>query len=194
MSEQLRHDIRWTPGHDCIQFECKWDRPACRPGEGGSHGRHGLTIRFLAIGQHGAVQFVLYTGLCPALASTMCDAAKQTNGIERRIGHDEELITLTAATGHLPKVDGKKVAVCTLWRWCRRGLRGVFLEYVRVGRKICTTRQALLRFFTDLAEIDKRIEPDRYAKPTHLNRTPITSRQRQRALAEADAVLERAGI
>ena len=70
----------------------------------------------------------------------------------------------------------------------------MFLEYVRVGRKICTTRQALLRFFTDLAEIDKRIEPDRYAKPTHLNRTPITSRQRQRALTEADAVLERAGI
>jgi len=124
----------------------------------------------------------------------MCDAATQTNGIERRIGPTEELITLTEATGHLPRVDGKKVAVCTLWRWCRRGLRGVYLEYVRVGRKICTTRQALLRFFTDLAEIDKRIEPDRYAKPTHLNRTPITSRQRQRALAEADAVLERAGI
>ena len=124
----------------------------------------------------------------------MCDAAKQTDRHERRIGPTEELITLTEAAKHLPKVDGKKVAVCTIWRWCRRGLRGVFLEYVRVGRKICTTRQALLRFFTDLAEIDARIEPDRYAKPTHLHRTPITSRQRQRALAEADAVLERAGI
>jgi hypothetical protein len=93
------------------------------------------------------------------MLASMCDAATRTNGIERRIGHDEELITLTAATGHLPKVDGKKVSICTLWRWCRRGLRGVFLEYVRVGRKICTTRQALLRFFTDLAEIDERIEP-----------------------------------
>ena len=124
----------------------------------------------------------------------MCDAAKQTTRTERRIGPDEQLITLAEAAKHLPKVDGKKVSVCTLWRWCRRGLRGAFLEYVRVGRKICTTRQALLRFFTDLAELDERTEPDRYAKPTHLNRTPITSRQRQRALAEADAVLERAGI
>jgi hypothetical protein len=124
----------------------------------------------------------------------MCDAAKQTNRHERRIGPNEELITLTEAAKHLPKVDGRKVSICTLWRWCRVGLRGMFLEYVRVGRKICTTRQALLRFFTDLAEIDKRIEPDRYAKPTFLKRAPITSRQRQRALAEADAVLERAGI
>ena len=122
------------------------------------------------------------------------NAASQTNGIERRIGHEEELITLTEATRHLPKVDGKKVAVCTLWRWCRKGLRGVYLEYVRVGRRICTTRQALLRFFTDLAEIDERIEPDRYAKPTFLKRAPITSRQRQRALARADAVLKEAGI
>jgi len=114
--------------------------------------------------------------------------------IERRIGHEEELITLTEAAKHLPKVDGKKVAVCTLWRWCRVGLRGVYLEYVRVGRKICTTREAMLRFFSDLAEIDERIEPGHYAKPTHLQRTPITSRQRQRALAHADAILKEAGI
>ena len=40
----------------------------------------------------------------------------------------------------------------------------------------------------------ERIEPDRYAKPTSLKRTPITSRERQRALAEADAILEEAGI
>ena len=68
------------------------------------------------------------------------------------------------------------------------------MDYVRVGRRICTTREALLRFFTDLAELDERVEPDRYATAASLKRTPITSRQRQRALAEADAILERAGI
>ena len=31
-------------------------------------------------------------------------------------------MTLAEAAKHLPKVDGKKVAVATLWRWCRRGL------------------------------------------------------------------------
>lgn len=138
----------------------------------------------------------------------MNDAANETNAIalegdepqrpaglgRGRIGLDEPLITLTEATKHLPLIDGHKVAVCTLWRWCRRGLRGVCLEYVRVGRKICTTRQALLRFFTALADLDERVDPNRYAKPTFLPRTHMTSRRRQQALAQADAVLERAGI
>ena len=35
----------------------------------------------------------------------------------RLISPSEELITLTEAAAHLPKVDGKKVSVCTLWRW-----------------------------------------------------------------------------
>ena len=121
-------------------------------------------------------------------------ARRPVANAERRISTDEELITLSEAAKCLPKVNGKKPAICTLWRWCRKGLRGIFLEYVRVGRKICTTREALLRFFTDLAEIDERIEPDRYAKPASLKRRPITSRERQRALAEADAILKEAGI
>jgi len=125
------------------------------------------------------------------------DALRERLGPAGRISPDEKLITLTEATRHLPKVDGKKVSVCTLWRWCRKGLRGAFLEYVRVGRKICTTREAMLRFFTELAELDERIDADRYAKPASLKRSlpkAITSRQRQRALAQADAVLERAGL
>lgn len=52
---------------------------------------------------------------------------RQASRIERRIGSDEKLITLTEAAKLLPKVNGKKPALCTLWRWCRRGLRGVFL-------------------------------------------------------------------
>jgi len=130
----------------------------------------------------------------PDSFACMSNAANQTNSNETWIGPDEQLITLTEATKILPKVNGKRPAVCTLWRWCRKGLRGVYIEYVRVGRKICTTREALLRFFTELAEIDERIEPDRYSKPTFAKGTPITSRQRQRALAEADAILEEAGI
>ena len=83
-----------------------------------------------------------------------------------------------------------------LWRLARpccaahKSLRGKFLGYVRVGRRtrlrpffakaskgygrqVCTTREALLRSFTDLAELD---EPGRCAKPPSLKRTPITSR------------------
>jgi hypothetical protein len=58
--------------------------------------------------------------------------------------------------------------------------------------------KALLRFFTDLAELDERTPPALPPGAQHplrdLNRRPITSRQRQRALAEADRILEEAGI
>lgn len=101
-------------------------------------------------------------------------------------------ITLTEAAKLLPRIDGRKVAVSTLWRWCRKGLRGVTLEYTRVGRRICTSHQALLRFFTQLAEHDDRRPPK---TPAHLTRRrPISARRRQRQLAAADRALEEAGI
>ena len=118
----------------------------------------------------------------------------------RRIGVDEELISLTEATKCLPRVDGKKPAVCTLWRWCRKGLRGQFLEYVRVGRKICTTREALLRFFANLALADRQLEDSPPVNPviTHnqrfLSKGRRSARARQRSIEEADAILEEAGI
>jgi hypothetical protein len=127
--------------------------------------------------------------------SLLLDADQRTASVlKHRIGPTEVLITLTEAAKHLPKVDGKKVSVCTIWRWCRVGLRGIFLEYVRCGRTICTTREALLRFFSDLADQDEFIAPDTRSQPRFLKRSPITTRQRQRALAEADAILEKAGI
>jgi len=111
-----------------------------------------------------------------------------------RIGATEELITLTEAARRLPKVDGKKVSVCTIWRWCRRGLRGERLEYVRVGRRICTSPKALQHFFAKLTKADERSPVDTRSLPPGLKRPPITSKQRQKALAEADEVLRRAGI
>jgi len=111
-----------------------------------------------------------------------------------RISPNEELLTLAEAARRLPKIDGRKVAISTLWRWCRKGLRGENLEYVRVGRKVCTSHEALLRFFNRLAELDERIPPDTRSRPPGLKRSPITSKQRQKALAEADEILRRAGI
>jgi hypothetical protein len=128
----------------------------------------------------------------------MSDAANATSSIDAVIGHDEELLTLTQAAKCLPRIDGRKVSVCTLWRWCRKGLRGVFLRYVRVGRRVCTTQAALLQFFTALAELDQPSQRQTATSPRSQSRVfkrrTISSRQRQRALAEADAVLERAGI
>lgn len=107
----------------------------------------------------------------------------------------EELITLTQATKLLPRIRGHKVAVSTLWRWCRKGMRGERLEYLRVGRSIVTTSEALQRFFFTLAQQDAPLEEPVYAKPHCLKpRKTISSTARQRALAEADTILAEAGI
>ena len=72
----------------------------------------------------------------------MSNAPNATKSITAAIGSNEELITLTEATKCLPKVDGTKPAISTIWRWCHKGLRGVYLDYVRVGRKVCTSRKS----------------------------------------------------
>ena len=66
---ELEHIVRFDAGYDCIRFECVNGVESCKPGAGDSHGRHGLTIRFLSKGAEGAVQFVLYTGWLPQHAA-----------------------------------------------------------------------------------------------------------------------------
>lgn len=61
----MKHIVSFNAGYDCIKFECSSGSKDCRPGSGGSHGRHGLTIRFIAKAERGAVQFVLYTDWMP---------------------------------------------------------------------------------------------------------------------------------
>jgi len=95
----------------------------------------------------------------------------------------EEMLSLTEATKVLPRHNGKRVAISTLWRWCRQGLGGVHLEYVRIGRRIATSRGALSRFFNAPAY--------RYAERRP---RPPTPRARQRAIEEADRILTEAGI
>ena len=61
----MKHSVHFERGHDCVRFECVHNSAACKPGSGGSHGRTGLTIRFVSQGDAGAVQFVLGTGWLP---------------------------------------------------------------------------------------------------------------------------------
>ena len=52
--------------------------------------------------------------------------------------HNETVLSLTEATKVLSRLNGKRSAISTRWRWCRKGLRGVRLEYIRLGRSIAT--------------------------------------------------------
>jgi len=106
--------------------------------------------------------------------------------------HNETVLSLTEATKVLPRLNGKRPSISTLWRWCRKGLRGVRLEYIRLGRSIATSEEALNRFFEALAEADEvpvENRPAASARPQRANPS-----RRQASLDAADKVLERAGI
>jgi hypothetical protein len=83
----------------------------------------------------------------------------------------EEVLSLTNAAKRLPARRGDRPPhVSCLFRWAKHGLRGVRLETIRVGGTLCTSREALERFFARLAETDGSDTP----------RTGISSvRQRQ---------------
>lgn len=106
--------------------------------------------------------------------------------------NNENIVSLTEATKILPTLNGRRPAISTLWRWCRRGLRGVQLEYIRVGRNIATSREALNRFFERLAIADEELAAGTSRPPRDANQpTPAAAR---RAQEEAERGLKEAGI
>jgi hypothetical protein len=52
------------------------------------------------------------------------------------------------------KVTPGRPSIPTLWRWCRIGLRGVRLPYLRFGRRIMVERSAIDDFARRLAGAD----------------------------------------
>lgn len=60
----------------------------------------------------------------------------------------DTLMTLSQAARTLPH----RPAASTLWRWCRKGIRGIRLEYLRLGGRIFVEEEALRRFGLALAQ------------------------------------------
>lgn len=101
----------------------------------------------------------------------------------------ERLLSLSEAARAVPAVDGKRPHVSTLWRWIRKGSRGVRLAHVRVGHRVCTSEEALARYFVQLAEAEQTTAP--IAPKRTKKRTP---QRRQRDIDKAAATLTAAGI
>jgi hypothetical protein len=101
--------------------------------------------------------------------------------------NQETLYTLTEAAKHLPTLNGRKVSVSTMWRWCAKGIRGVHLDHVRIGRRICTSVEALNRFANALAE---QARENLTTPPETI--TPANSRRASNARPVSRATLERA--
>ncbi len=103
----------------------------------------------------------------------------------------EQLLSLTDAAKRVPRIGRRKVHTSTIYRWCRRGIRGVHLEYVRVGHRMATSSEALTRFFNRLAEADKQIRPE---NPARSPRVSPTTAERARQITEAERKLDEAGL
>ncbi len=100
---------------------------------------------------------------------------------------NEQIVTFAEAAKALPKFNGKRPHTCTIWRWARKGCRGVKLEVRRLGGRFVTSMEALERFSKELGEVEL---PDRPAPPP---KRP-TNRQRLKSIEKAKQTLKEAGI
>ena len=105
---------------------------------------------------------------------------------------NETPISLTEAARVIPPIDGKRPHVSTLWRWCRKGVRGVQLDYVRLGHRVCTSEPALARFAHRLAEADGN--PVSSPSKSRSKTKTASRRQRRPAIQRAEAELADARI
>ena len=115
----------------------------------------------------------------------------------------EAVVTLTAATHHLPRRrGGKRCAVSTVYRWAQRGVRGVRLETIQVGGTKCTSLQALQRFCDRLSSADspplqdqalQSVSPHQMRDDLHAMPHPTPARRR-RAAEAAERELMREGL
>lgn len=68
----------------------------------------------------------------------------------------EELLTFSEAARLLPRRrGGARCATSTIWRWSRRGSRGVVLRVVRVGGNVYVPRSALVEFIERRSAVDR---------------------------------------
>jgi hypothetical protein len=68
----------------------------------------------------------------------------------------EGLITVSEAVQELEAATGKRPHKATVHRWMQRGVDGVKLEAVRIGRSVFTSRQSLTRFINQLTNREKK--------------------------------------
>lgn len=98
--------------------------------------------------------------------------------------HSEKLRLLKDAANQLPN----RPHVSTLWRWHKRGVRGIRLETVVIGGQRYTSSEAVQRFVDATTAAHDR--------GAALPSTPIneTLRRRRAAIERAERELAEAGI
>lgn len=80
----------------------------------------------------------------------------------------------------------------TAYRWCTIGCRGVRLDHLHVGKKICITPAAIAKFGRELAEAWNR--PQAPTVNDHKPKRKTTQGQRAKALQDARNTLQKNGV
>lgn len=109
----------------------------------------------------------------------------------------ETVVSLTEAAKALPSIDGRRIHVSTLWRWARKGVRGVQLEYIRLGHRVCTSVEAVQRFAEALArsDVDRAAPMLRHQEGATTRRMKKrTPAQFQRDVASAENEIKKRGL
>jgi hypothetical protein len=101
---------------------------------------------------------------------------------------DEELLTFTEAAKSLPAVNGSRLHPATIWRWSTKGVRGIRLETRKLGGRSLTSKEALERFTTALAEAGP------ITRENHTSPRPRSPERRLKEIATAEAELASAGL
>ena len=65
-------------------------------------------------------------------------------------------MTFNSATDLFSQLLGLRLAYKTVYSWSRFGIKGVRLEYIRIGRSLFTTRGAVVRFVRAILEVDPK--------------------------------------
>lgn len=84
----------------------------------------------------------------------------------------EQVLSLADACSRLPRRNGRKLHVSTLYRWAQRGIKGVRLETGMLGGARVTSLEALQRFMERLSGIQgEHVTPrDRAGSRTRIAR------------------------
>lgn len=76
-----------------------------------------------------------------------------------------------------------------VWRWARKGLRGIRLDYQRLGGKIVVTEAAIRKFMAELTKLDSELGEQ--ASDSHRQTKP---RQQRMSEQELQAELHKEGL
>jgi hypothetical protein len=86
------------------------------------------------------------------MSAATCGHLRSVGVIMGIVLASESVFPLAESPRHVPaRRGGKRLHQSTAFRWAKHGLRGVRLETIRVGGTLCTSAEALQRFFDALS-------------------------------------------